>query len=90
MENQQQKERPSRQVHLSNFDSQGVDVTWKSKEEEEDAAATLTRVESAFSDIIGALGDPNPEREGLKKTPHRAAKALFYFTKGYEQDLKSL
>lgn len=81
---------PSRDLKLSRFDSQGVYVTWKDEEERQKAEAALNDVESAFSRIIDSLGDPNPEREGLKKTPRRAAKAFLYFTKGYEEDLKSM
>ena len=80
---------PSRELKLSRFDSQGVSVTWKDEEERQRAEGMLNDVETAFSSIIGSLGDPNPEREGLKKTPRRAAKALLYFTKGYEEDLES-
>lgn len=35
--------------------------------------------------IIRLIGE-NPEREGLKKTPLRYAKALAYITRGYTQD----
>lgn len=35
--------------------------------------------------IIRLIGE-NPEREGLKKTPIRYAKALTFITKGYTQD----
>ncbi len=80
---------PSRPLKLSRFDSQGIYVTWKDKEEQKEAEGALSKVEEAFSSIIGSLGDGDPEREGLKKTPKRAAKALLYFTKGYEEDLKS-
>jgi GTP cyclohydrolase I len=34
--------------------------------------------------------DPEPEREGLVKTPERVARALRYLTKGYEQDPGSI
>ena len=79
---------PSRDLRLSRFDSQGVHVTWKDDEERQKAEGALHSIETAFSSIIESLGDPNPEREGLKKAPGRAAKALLYFTKGYEEDLK--
>lgn len=39
--------------------------------------------------IIGTLGE-NPQREGLLNTPERAAKALQYLTKGYDEDLNTL
>lgn len=80
---------PSRKLRLSKFDTQGVNVTWKDEEEQQRAEAAIGQVEEAFSTIIGTLSDPKPERDGLKKTPRRAAKALLYFTKGYEEDLKS-
>ena len=80
---------PSRQLRLSKFDSQGVTTTWKNEEEKAAAEAQISKLEKAFSTIIECLGDPDPTREGLRKTPHRAAKALLFFTKGYEDDLKS-
>jgi len=36
--------------------------------------------------LLSALGE-NPERQGLLKTPERAAKAMLFFTKGYDQTL---
>lgn len=80
---------PSRQLKLSKFDTQGVHVTWKDHKEQQKAEAAMGEVEAAFSTIIDSVRDPNPERDGLKKTPRRAAKAIMYFTKGYEEDLQS-
>jgi GTP cyclohydrolase I len=42
-----------------------------------------------FSKIIDLLGE-NKEREGLEKTPMRAAKAMKFLTKGYEEDPKQI
>ena len=78
---------PSRKSKLSKLDSQ--DVVWGDKAEQKEAEETLEKMESAFSTIIGLLGDENPGRDELKKTPKRAAKALFHFTKGYEESLQS-
>lgn len=39
--------------------------------------------------IISGLGE-NPEREGLQKTPERAAKAMQFLTKGYHESLEEL
>jgi GTP cyclohydrolase I len=40
---------------------------------------------SHYSTIISQLGE-DPEREGLKKTPERVAKALQFLTHGYDLD----
>jgi GTP cyclohydrolase I len=39
--------------------------------------------------ILTALGE-DPRREGLVKTPHRVARALRFFTKGYDEDPKAV
>ncbi len=80
---------PSRQLRLSKFDTQGVHVTWQDPQEQQQAEATISKVEAAFSTIIESVGDPNMERDGLQKTPRRAAKAFLYFTKGYEENIQS-
>ena len=36
--------------------------------------------------MLTAIGE-NPAREGLLDTPHRAAKAMMFFTKGYEDSV---
>ncbi len=42
-------------------------------------------VKNRFRDIITELGE-DTKRDGLVKTPERAAKALQFLTQGYEQD----
>ena len=39
--------------------------------------------------MIGDLGE-DPEREGLVKTPERAAKAMQFLTQGYQQDAEQI
>ena len=46
-------------------------------------------MEDQFRAIIEAIGE-NPDREGLVKTPHRAARAMEFLTQGYEQDLEEI
>ncbi|PTU29170.1 GTP cyclohydrolase I FolE [Stenotrophobium rhamnosiphilum] len=50
---------------------------------------TSAAMEAQFRAIIEAVGE-NPEREGLVRTPLRAAKAMQYLTQGYEQDINEI
>ena len=45
----------------------------------------IERIGGHYADILQAIGE-DPEREGLKKTPERVAKALQYLTHGYDLD----
>jgi len=47
----------------------------------------LKKIADAYKTIIECLGE-DVEREGLVLTPMRAAKAMVYFTKGYETSLE--
>ena len=42
-------------------------------------------VKSRYSSIIDEIGE-DVSREGLVKTPERAAKAMLFLTQGYQQD----
>ncbi len=44
----------------------------------------IEAIASHYKQILELIGE-DPEREGLKKTPHRAAKAMLDLTKGYSQ-----
>lgn len=46
-------------------------------------------MEEHFRAIIEAIGE-NPEREGLVRTPLRAARAMEFLTQGYEQDIAEI
>jgi len=43
----------------------------------------------SYGEVLGLLGE-DPEREGLKKTPERLAKAMQYLTQGYHLDAKAI
>lgn len=47
--------------------------------------AKIQQISSHYGDILSAIGE-DPEREGLKRTPERVAKALQYLTHGYGMD----
>lgn len=49
----------------------------------------IDAVASHIKSIIELLGE-NPEREGLVKTPARAAKALWFLTSGYRTDADAI
>jgi GTP cyclohydrolase I len=52
-------------------------------------AAKLTALEDSFRQILEAVGE-DPEREGLVKTPQRAARAFEFLTNGYRQSLDAI
>ncbi|GFY38428.1 GTP cyclohydrolase 1 [Trichonephila inaurata madagascariensis] len=54
------------------------------EEPEPEKVVTLTR---AYRDVLHGIKE-DPTRQGLLKTPERAAKAFLFFTKGYEQTLQ--
>jgi GTP cyclohydrolase I len=61
----------------------GTDKRGKTPEEREALIA------AAFTTILDNVGE-DVTREGLLKTPMRAAKALSYFTKGYDETLHEI
>jgi GTP cyclohydrolase I len=46
-------------------------------------------MEEQYRAIIEAIGE-NPDRDGLLRTPHRAAKAMEFLTQGYEMDVAEI
>lgn len=46
-------------------------------------------MEEYYKKIIEAIGE-DPLREGLKKTPERAAEAMKFLMKGYDEDLEKI
>ena len=54
-------------------------MTEKEKEER------LAKLSGAVRTILECVGE-DPDREGLRDTPERYAKAMLFFTKGYKED----
>ncbi|XP_041069835.1 GTP cyclohydrolase 1 [Carcharodon carcharias] len=55
----------------------------------EDNQLSLPGLEAAYSAILKGLGE-DPERQGLLKTPWRAATAMQFFTKGYQEKISDI
>lgn len=56
---------------------------------EEEKAERLKKLSGAVRTMLECLGE-DPDREGLLDTPDRYAKALLFFTKGYEENLRDI
>ena len=67
----------------------GVGTRERLEATEEQAQARLQTLAGAVKTILGCVGEDS-ERDGLEETPMRYAKALMYFTKGYEENVRDL
>lgn len=52
---------------------------------DQQAENVIAQIAGHYREILRLVGE-NPDREGLLKTPMRAAKALYYITSGYRQN----
>jgi len=59
------------------------------KIQEEYNSETLRELIESYETILNGVGE-NVSREGLLKTPERAAKAMQFLTQGYEQDAEAI
>lgn len=49
----------------------------------------LKKLSGAVRTMLECIGE-DPDREGLYGTPERYAKAMMFFTKGYEENLRDI
>ncbi|CAF1454063.1 unnamed protein product [Didymodactylos carnosus] len=49
----------------------------------------LLTMTSCYHELLEQIGE-DPKRQGLLKTPKRAAQAMLFFTKGYEQNIQDV
>lgn len=64
------------------IESQHNDMHKEEKDCED--ASKLSRIEKAYTTVLSELGE-DVDREGLLRTPLRAAKAMQFLTKGYKE-----
>ncbi|SRR6266536_55721 len=69
--------------------SPGVGTRARLEATPDQAGARLQKLAGAVKTIFECIGE-DPEREGLRETPERYAKALMFFTKGYEENVRDL
>ncbi|KAK6352706.1 GTP cyclohydrolase 1 [Orbilia brochopaga] len=61
----------------------------RKEETEKEEQERLAKLSSAVRTILECVGE-DPDREGLLDTPERYAKAMLFFTKGYEENLRTI
>ncbi|PVU94288.1 hypothetical protein BB561_002668 [Smittium simulii] len=61
----------------------------RSTESKEEAELRLEKLKTAICTVIECIGE-DPTRPGILKTPERYAKAMLFFTKGYEQSIHDM
>ncbi|TVY16344.1 GTP cyclohydrolase 1 [Lachnellula arida] len=61
----------------------------RKEETPEQATARLQKLSGAVRTILECLGE-DPDREGLLGTPERYAKAMLFFTKGYQENVRDI
>ncbi|XP_064489531.1 GTP cyclohydrolase 1-like [Ornithodoros turicata] len=70
-------------------DTEGATVAMEAANGKREEAALVGPMARAYRTLLEGVGE-NPERQGLRKTPERAAKALLFFTSGYGQTLSDV
>nr|POE87514.1 gtp cyclohydrolase 1 [Quercus suber] len=69
--------------------SVGTLARMQDRESPEDVQKRLKKLSDAVRTILECIGE-DPDREGLHGTPERYAKAMMFFTKGYEENLRDI
>ena len=70
-------------------DCEGLGARARLEATPDQAQSRLERLQGAVKTILECIGE-DLEREGLKGTPERYARAMLFFSKGYEENVRDL
>ncbi|KAI8900280.1 hypothetical protein BC833DRAFT_582531 [Globomyces pollinis-pini] len=80
---------PENSIDEEGFSWPSIGASERLNETEEQSQLRIDKIAEHVKGILEALGE-DPEREGIKKTPVRYAKALMFLTRGYEKQLQTV
>ncbi|KAK0117866.1 GTP cyclohydrolase 1 [Cadophora gregata] len=80
---------PSPVIDFDGLSRPSVGTRERKEETPEQAEARLQKLAGAVRTILECVGE-DPDREGLLGTPERYAKAMLFFTKGYQENVKDV
>ncbi|KAL4238886.1 GTP cyclohydrolase 1 [Mactra antiquata] len=77
----------SKSVEVDHKFASGIKLSKVDKEAKYENA--VSDISKHYKGVLNALGE-DTERQGLLKTPERAAKAIMFFTKGYRENISDV
>ncbi|KAI1115816.1 GTP cyclohydrolase I [Nemania sp. NC0429] len=80
---------PSPVIDFDGLSRPSLGTRERLEESTEQAAARFEKLRGAVRTILECVGE-DPDREGILDTPSRYAKAMLYFTKGYQLNVKDI
>ncbi|KAK4097560.1 GTP cyclohydrolase I [Parathielavia hyrcaniae] len=80
---------PSPVIDFDGLSRPVVGTRERLEEDDVQKEARLARMEGAVRTLLECVGE-DPDREGLLATPERYAKAMLYFTKGYQENVRDI
>lgn len=80
---------PSPVIDFDGLSRPSVGTRERLDESAEQAEKRLERMKGAVRTLLECLGE-DPDREGLLATPERYAKAMLFFTKGYQENVRDI
>ncbi|KAI0859231.1 GTP cyclohydrolase I [Xylaria cubensis] len=80
---------PSPLIDFDGLSRPSLGTRERLEESTEQAVTRLEKLRGAVRTILECVGE-DPDREGVLDTPTRYAKAMLFFTKGYQQNVKDI